>query len=198
MVLIGVGAIGLVATNWWFGSLSAGWNSATWWGGLARVLFSYPLGVLMYRIRRAGRLPRVPLPFAATATILVTGVVLVSWHTLHHMADLLAVTLLMPLVLLAGISAPPSRRLRRVEHGLGALSFPIYALHYPLIQLWVTYGPPLTPPVRVGVMLSIVAAAYLADRAFDRPVRAWLTATLRPRERDPKVAVAPRTLPRRS
>jgi peptidoglycan/LPS O-acetylase OafA/YrhL len=107
--------------------------------------------------------------------ILVAGVVFVSWRTLHHTADVLTVTLLFPMVLIAGINAPPSRRFRLLEEWLGLLSFPIYAIHYPLLQLWGKYGPPLTPPVSVAAMLSIVAAAYLANRFFDVPVRDWLS-----------------------
>ena len=69
---------------------------------------------------------------------------------------------------------------------LGAISYAIYVLHVPLLALAdritveMTYRPlaAFAPWAGYAVVTAIVAAAWLAHRLYDEPVRRWLTARL--------------------
>jgi peptidoglycan/LPS O-acetylase OafA/YrhL len=77
-VLMAAGLIGLVATAWRFGTLNAGWGHSNWMGGVARLGFSYPLGVLAFRLHQRGSLPNFSLPFPVLAIALLATMVAAS------------------------------------------------------------------------------------------------------------------------
>jgi len=63
---------------------------------------------------------------------------------------------------------------------LGAISYPLYITHYPLIYLhiaWVANNKvPMGPGLLAGLVLLIVAVAiaYASLKFYDEPVREWL------------------------
>lgn len=68
---------------------------------------------------------------------------------------------------------------------LGDLSYPLYAIHFPLTVMfghlqWRLIHTPLVPTYAAFVT-AIVICAWLAARYYDRPVRAWLGGLLGPR-----------------
>lgn len=97
---------------------------------LARVLFSYCTGILIWRVcgeRTAlpGWLGLALLP----AAILITRVL--PWDA--RLVDMAFVFFLCPIIVLSGIAMPiPARSFFR---WLGAISFPLYAVHYPVAML---------------------------------------------------------------
>ena len=93
------------------------------------------------------------------------------------------ILVLFPLIVLAGAgSKTTDARSTAVCKWLGEISYPIYITHYPLIYMqmdWVAQHPdaPLWQHVAVGagvVMMAIVIAWGLL-KAYDLPVRKWLT-----------------------
>ncbi len=94
-----------------------------------------------------------------------------------------AILLLFPLIVLAGAgSTTVGKRSTAVCKWLGEISYPIYITHYPLIYMqmdWVAQHPdaPLWQHIAVGagtVVMAILLAWGLL-KAYDLPVRAWLT-----------------------
>lgn len=103
------------------------------WLVLPRVGLAYVLGILIYRLWGDTSPLRVPFGFAALALpVYVFAVWLVPWD----FAPLAFVLLLAPLMLFGGLRVQFSSPLAlEAATKLGALSFPLYALHYPAIRL---------------------------------------------------------------
>lgn len=167
-----LGALLFVYSAYKFGSVVGGWSVGNWWQGPARVAFSYPLGVLFWRLHRDGRLPRPSVGFG-TVTLLFIGTVLGAHFIPARAASDAAVVLLVwPVVLLLGIYARPGRG-DAVAGWLGAISYPLYATHQPIVGLWER----LTTPSMVTALLMLgvlVAWATVVDRWIDRPLRTRL------------------------
>lgn len=93
------------------------------------------------------------------------------------------ILVLFPLIVLAGAgSKTTDARSTAVCKWLGEISYPIYITHYPLIYMqmdWVTQHPdaPLWQHVAVGagVVLMAIVIAWGLLKAYDLPVRKWLT-----------------------
>lgn len=191
--LIGIAAIaaaGIVFASMSHETLDSGWSWPTSWIGLARVGYSFPLGVLLYRHHR--QLPRIAVP---------------AWVILLFLAALLAVSLpaaanvvyldgtvlvLLPALVAVAINSEPHPRWVGTFSVLGVTSYAIYVLHPPLLtcidwicdKLGLFYG--RASPWSGLVFLALVfGAAWMADLIYDRPVRAWLTALTRSRARQP-------------
>ena len=68
---------------------------------------------------------------------------------------------------------------------LGALSYPLYITHYPLIYIytaWVVKGISVAQGIFWGVLLLLTSllVAYACLKLYDEPVRAWLSRRLLP------------------
>jgi peptidoglycan/LPS O-acetylase OafA/YrhL len=103
------------------------------WLVLLRVGLAYVLGILLWRLW--GDSPPVKVPFAIAFAALPAYVGAV-WLWPWDYAPLVFVLVLAPLMMLGGISASfRSPMALEAAIKLGALSFPLYALHYPAIRL---------------------------------------------------------------
>lgn len=112
-----------------FGTLDLGSQQSNVLGGLARVAFTYTLGVLLWR--QFGDRPPIHVPpllaFAAMPVVFSLSHWLV--HDYWGM-DLAFVAIGCPLILWGGLR---QRAFNRLSAAAGALSFPLYAVHYPLL-----------------------------------------------------------------
>jgi peptidoglycan/LPS O-acetylase OafA/YrhL len=88
----------------------------------------------------------------------------------------------------------------KVSATFGALSYPLYAIHWPL--LWLVTGvlkfshvyARVDPAwMAIPVTIGIGALAWAVLKFYDEPVRAWLSNrfVVRPIRREPPVTVAP-------
>ncbi len=142
----------------------------------ARVVYSFAVGVLLYRSHRAGRrAPRLPpLAIAAllAAALFVPDVAGVS----HGVTDATIALVGFPAVVWLGASVELEAAARVAEFA-GEVSYPLYAIHYPLIVgAAAVAGANGWPALAVLVLATaaIVALAFLVSRVYDRPVRAAL------------------------
>jgi peptidoglycan/LPS O-acetylase OafA/YrhL len=174
-----IGWLGVVAAVLLMGNLDNGLLPSELPIGLARVGFSFSIGLLLYRTRDRWmqRIPRITMVPALLLTALalaapVTGGVRISY-------DLLFVTLIAPGLIMLGAVSVPSTRMHGFAIWLGVISYPLYAIHAP-VKHWVAAtisAPPLA--MMVGTALVVVAASWLVARWYDPPVRDWLTNRLR-------------------
>jgi peptidoglycan/LPS O-acetylase OafA/YrhL len=155
------------------------------WATLAlsppRVIFSFFLGVAIYRWDRADKLPHVPLPAWAVLLLLIL-LFAVSLDGLGRTVfDIAAVFVLLPVLLIAGIQNQPTR-FKSVFTFLGVTSYPIYALHVPL-QKYIgngidkIFGGDVTahaPWIGLVILIVMLPIGWLADRFYDAPVRQML------------------------
>jgi peptidoglycan/LPS O-acetylase OafA/YrhL len=96
-----------------------------------------------------------------------------------------------PLFIALGISNPRSAHVTWAFEILGEISYPLYAIHVPILYLatlaWnSTHGLPLSPlttPLPFGAKLILVMllppAALLLSRIYDQPARRFLTRAAR-------------------
>ena len=95
----------------------------------------------------------------------------------------IAILALFPLIVLTGAgSQTTDKRSTAICKWLGEISYPIYITHYPLIYMqmdFVAKHPNAAPWQHVAVAASVLFMAILIARcvfkAYDLPVRAWLT-----------------------
>jgi peptidoglycan/LPS O-acetylase OafA/YrhL len=179
IAIICAGALALCAAALKFGDLDVGviWKDA--WGGLARVTFSFFLGVAIYRAHRARPFLihaswNMPLLAALLAIFAVTPAT-----TGHRVAyDLAAVIFAFPVLVFLGASTQGITRLDAFMRFMGVTSYAIYVLHLPLRELYWSAAKICNaqPSIGLGVgfMISAILASYLADRIYDRPARNFL------------------------
>ena len=176
--IVVLSAAGLVWASLTFGSLDAGWGRANLWGGPPRVAFGFFAGVLLFRLHARGwTTPRVPYPLIAVAL----AVCMVRWLPGaggFAIRDVIKVVIMLPLLVALAVNSPVSPRLTPVAIWLGALSYPLYAIHVPLLRASEKLLSRLfdAPPAWAW-WLCLVATLMLAtlfERAYDSPIRGWL------------------------
>lgn len=164
------------------GSTGNGQDWGSFWWGFPRVGFSFFLGVLLQRRRRAaaGRSPLAWLAVAAVALLLaakIPGALLF---------DLLTIFVAFPLLVRFAASVEPPRP--ALASALGALSYPLYVIHVPLLSIVAraaifagTRPEALAPWIGLAAIAILCAAALWLDRAYDAPIRRRASALLRTR-----------------
>jgi peptidoglycan/LPS O-acetylase OafA/YrhL len=157
-----VAGAALVAARLHLGGVDLGWGWPNAWGGAPRATFSFFLGVLIFRLK----IPRPAVP---------PWLVLAAIPALFCAPPILAVLVGFPLVLIAATSA--DTRDARVMTAMGALSYPLYVIHLPLLY-WVRWLLPLRWPEWASVSASlalVVLCAFGVLKLWDEPVRRWLS-----------------------
>lgn len=160
--------------------ISTGWAWSHAGVAFARVGFAFPVGVLLYRYR--ARLPRLGLP---PILVLVLLVAILTAHLpgiYNDTLQMLAIVVVFPFLVTAAVEVEPSSRLVPSFTWLGVTSYAVYTLHYPLLTFF-DYG-----LAKIGLVFSdyspwsglvgivvITLVAWIADRIYDVPLRAWLT-----------------------
>ena len=167
------------------GYLGAGWTFASYgfWGGLLRVMFAFPAGLLLSRVFRKWRVRGAfwwcALAIVAVAAIPRIGGAAHIWA--NGIYDALCVLLVFPLVVWLGASGQTTDALStRVCNFLGDISYPLYIVHYPFIYTyyaWVKNNNlafSQTIPQALALVFGCIALAWLCLKFYDMPVRRWL------------------------
>ena len=149
--------------------------------GLARVGFSFFLGVLLSRLK----LPTLPRKLPATAVIALCTMLLLLHPTDNSYAVVYPalVAIGYPVVVYLALQIQPSHRWRPFYQFVGDTSYPVYLLHTPLFILFFSvlaprFGIDLEPfgtPARIfftGVLLLI---SWWLNRYYDAPIRRFLS-----------------------
>lgn len=141
-----------------------------------RTIFGFYGGVLLFGLWREERLPvwRIHPAFLLIALILLLGAP--AAKPVGPVLTFLVVFVSFPLLLTAGLANEPSGQLARFMSWLGLLSFPLYAVHYPVLTFIERAWPDLAGFPRAAIALAAsIAVAWLCLRLWDLPVRAWLS-----------------------
>lgn len=176
------------------GYLGTGWTMAEggFFTGLVRMLFPYSMGMLMARRFRPGKVNnafwKCSAVLLAVACLPLLFAQLPAWA--NGLYDALCVVLAFPALVWIGASAFESGTVtERVSRFLGRLSYPLYAVHYPLMYLFYAYigfDGNLVPisrmesvwPVALSLPFVYVLLGWMAMRFYDIPVRKWLSKVL--------------------
>lgn len=151
-------------------------GGAEWPGafiGLLRAGWGFFVGALLYRggFHQKLRLPR--YSEAILAAILVACLMIPIGAASRGYFDLFCAIVVFPAIVVVTASIPPSR-FDGVYHWLGLISFPLYAVHWPLIQ-WVLpvakiihTNRVVTETILIVGALSVAFAAYFFDEWIRR------------------------------
>lgn len=152
-VLLAAGALIWIAVS--FGTLSLGNDWDKFVGGLARVAFSFFVGVLVHHYRgdRAS---------ARAATVLPFALLLVFAARPGHrvLFDLACVLLLFPAFVLVAARVEPGPAVTRLFARMGRYSYAIYAIHAPIISAVITLL--ILSGKRASALLPLFALATFA------------------------------------
>jgi peptidoglycan/LPS O-acetylase OafA/YrhL len=159
-----------------YGHLDTGSAWFNFWGGFARVGFSFFAGVLLYRLHRQGF---VTTGLAWIFPLLLVAILMIDIEAeLRPLFDLVCVLLLFPALLLISSTMEPGARMARVFVNLGAISFPIYAIHFPAQELmrrcvrFFGIDPvDLSPWAGFVVLPAMLAVSLWLARSYDRPLQ---------------------------
>jgi len=168
------------------GNIASGWSSQpmNMLGGFLRMAFAYPAGMLLSRIFRERKPAALKGPvflYCAVALILLLSVPSLGGAKLYY--ELFCVAVGFPAIIWFGARGKAlTVTAERVISYIGALSYPLYAIHYPFIYLyigWINKGiqpfgsQPWATPAAIYVIC--VALATLCLYFYDLPVRRWLS-----------------------
>lgn len=168
--------IALAWTGRTMGALTLGSDYDDMLLGLLRAGFAYPLGVVLGRQQAWLRtLPQVP---AWLAPAVLTGAFLLFAQLAVPQAVAEALICgLFVVALIAGVRAKVTARAAASLGWLGAISFPLYAVHFPILEtadMLRRVAPPALGPVIFvgGLVLSLALAQGLSHTWLARGIRA--------------------------
>ena len=177
-----LGFIGAAYATICCGGYMYGHTSQTFFFGFARMAFAFPVGIMIYRHRQAiaghagiARVARSLSPWSLSLLLLIafSSIALVPQGLTQSIVELMIVTLVLPCVVLFGaVVSAPSASLKPMS-ALGALSYPLYATHIPIILLASEISASLLSLVVAGICAIVVA--LLAQTYYEPAVRKLLS-----------------------
>jgi peptidoglycan/LPS O-acetylase OafA/YrhL len=149
-----------VAAIGWIGDADHGSNGPEFAFAAVRTGFSYCLGIALARLW-AGRSAAWRIDWRVA--LLAPPLWVVMLALVPHPAwagDALTIVVVLPVLFCLAARAEPPQWAQPALKALGALSFPLYALHFPLITLWMRFaGPEFSRLGALPFVLVVSAAA---------------------------------------
>ena len=175
LAVAGLGGMALAMAIFLVGSATFGPDSSNWWLGFARIGFSYPFGVWLARRRKNASPASIQTSsgsywFLALTLPLAALMVLPALPLNTAVGDALVILLVFPPLLWLAASATPPARAGKWLGAAGLLSFPLYAVHLPILEYVGTLHLGLAGPV-IAVAAALLAAALIAQIPPIRAIR---------------------------
>jgi peptidoglycan/LPS O-acetylase OafA/YrhL len=176
-------------------SVTVGFDTSNYLGGLPRVAFGFTCGVLLHELMRDGvgarrvaaTLGRAPYPsFLLYAALLA---MFLFPKTIHGLYAMIALATAVPTIVFVGAQIRTGSGIEtNAARFLGWISYPIYCLHIPVVRLVIfARGGSRSPADGVMVLSAIItiALAVALTRWYEEPMRAALSGRTSPRRREP-------------
>ena len=177
-----------------YGMIGVGWtlDGANFLGGSLRMLFPFALGMLLSRHFRPVKIRGAFWICSAVLVVLFCVPYIEGKYgpiILNGLFEAICILFIFPVLVWLGASGTTTdKRSTWICKFSGDISFPLYAVHYPVMYLfyaWLidnklyTFGE--VWPAAAAVYLGSILLAYLCLKAYDEPVRKWLTRKFLPK-----------------
>ncbi len=192
ILLVAFSAGFLVVLTLIHGTLDMG---STWWmawGGMARAMFGFFAGVLVYRLMGSPReTPKRTSWMALPALLAAPALTFLPELPIPRIfVELGIVFLVGPMLVVWGASLQPPPRFAAALAWLGAISYALYIVHFPIYQVFKRLSGRLpelyevyAPWTGLAVLLLAIVVAAAAVEFYDKPMRRWMTTLLHGRAR---------------
>lgn len=167
-----IAVVALVARLW--SDIRYGIIWPPFWTDTFSVTYAFSFGVILWRIRDKAKSIRLPF----LALVLLVMAPCFTPLSLGWPSDAVGMMICFPLAILSGATISQGVS-AKAESLLGDLSYPLYVLHWPVIQI-VRRALPADTGLPASVVLACAAAiavSFAALARFDKPVRMRLSAS---------------------
>ena len=158
------------------GSVATGWSYDSFWFAVTRMVYPFFVGYLLFR---SGKKIRVPFGYVVCSLMLIV-LFFLPYFKYNGLYEALVIIFIFPVIIAMGAGSIIDGKWAKVCKFSGAISYPIYMLHYPFIYIFIDWiivkKPSHSSMLLVGgcALLFFVSMAYTALKLYDEPVRAWL------------------------
>jgi len=170
-------------------SLGYGWSSKPFnmFGGLCRMLFDYPTGLLLSRLFREKNPSPLQGPVFLLSALLLCSLLSIPFiGNMNLIFQFFCIAICFPAIIwFASCGIIRNKVEENCMKMLGNISYPLYAIHYPLIYFYIGWINAGISPFGLSVWCTPIALAvigillaWLCYKWYDEPVRRWLTKTL--------------------
>lgn len=147
--------------------------------GLPRVLVSFFIGIALLRVYRVGHLPWLRMKWSGVCLLILSFTIVPMKFPYAGLYDPLVVLILYPAIIVSAARWKP--KISWPAQLSGALSYPIYILHEPLLKLisatlivtHISMGDP-GPIQGAARIFGVLIVAWLCMKLYDEPLRRWL------------------------
>ncbi|NEJ74268.1 acyltransferase family protein [Rhizobium phaseoli] len=162
------------------GNLDIGFQPSYFIFGFSRVLFSFSLGICLYRLHDLQK-PTLVIKgnivglFLCICLIFITGISASTFFGFPYF-DFFICLVVFPAIVWLAMRTEQTGLVELIFRWLGRLSYPIYILHGPIFSLLYSlrrkgFELPASPAAGMVVVVAIFILAGIAATGFDEPVR---------------------------
>lgn len=171
-------------------NIGFGWTAADhgFWIGLARMTFSFSMGLLMSRNFRPIHI-RGAFWICTALTVALLSVPYLGGpepHIANGIYDFLCTLIAFPLIVYIGASGRTTdNHSSQICEFLGKISYPVYIIHYPFMYYFYSLvwtmnpAPEFILTAEIAIVISVVLLAWTLLKYYDQPVREKLTQKLK-------------------
>lgn len=161
---------------------SVGWSESNFLGGFLRIAFGLGAGMLLHHVHRdRPEIARRLIPEALRRPLVIYAVLVALLANPVGFGGVLTALSLVSLIPMLLLCAAGPQRVSRQTEGvsrlLGALSYPLFCLHYPIgrLILIASHAHPLSNAAFTALAAATsILSAYAAARWLEPPCRTWL------------------------
>ncbi|PSJ40817.1 acyltransferase family protein [Allosphingosinicella deserti] len=168
VIAVALAGLAFLAATWIHSGPGVGWGRDSFFGGFARVAWGYGIGLLIYRLTSSNTLVLPAWP--AAFPVFVLGIFLLAPNSgFGALRVLFAVFLLFPVMAALSTNAVVPKSLAGLAAWLGAVSYPLYAVHYPILKLAASWQPGSLG--WGGTIVVILLVSTVIEYGIDAPLR---------------------------
>ncbi|WP_316847233.1 acyltransferase [Pedobacter psychrodurus] len=164
------------------GNLAVGWGGDNFFGGGARIFYSFLAGMIVYRsnwIIKSG------IGFLLMGILLFVVFLIPFNDKMNWITDAVTVIFYFPFLIALGAGATLTVGYDKICKFFGDISYPLYMVHYPFLWIFLSYVETKKPPMNEMVVVMIISLflliglAYLIMIFLDQPIRKYFTNRLK-------------------